>query len=258
MATDEGYWARDAFMFFEMARYGRIELGLTDSIAKKLGVGLPDVGGLRINDQSLIFKKIRPDGPIISDLTINDGRYSPRLNLASMPRNGIQFGTSLATSEHFDFSADAAIKIRQPYGRIKTAFTLGASFIDNPHNLRVGSGTQNLDADWRAQGSAGINIQYKGWIFGAGGRIVYDKNALGRPSDGVAAGAGLSYDLLKYTVSATYLFSDTGIWGNAHHYIDHTAIASLRYKYSKNVDGWVSLGLSTETPFLAAGIRVNF
>lgn len=259
LATSEGHFARDAFVFYEMASYGRVELGLTDSIAKKLGVGLPDVGGLRINDQSLIYKEIRPDGAVIADTTLGDGRYGPRINVASIPRSGMQYGLSLsALDSHYDFATDAAVKIRMPNGTLKTAFTLGASYIDSPDNMRVGTGAQNLTADWRAQATAGLNLQYKGWIMAATVRLVYDRDAVGRPSDGIAAGVGASYDLLKYTISATYLFSDTGIWDNHPAYANHTVLTSLRYKYSEHVDGWVSLGLSTDTPFVAAGMRLTF
>jgi len=70
---------------------------------------------------------------------------------------------------------------------------------------------------------------------------------------------GISYDLLKYTLSLTYIFSDTGIWQHdVRDYNDHTIVGSFRYKYSENVDGWVSLGWTTETPFVSAGMRLTF
>lgn len=260
LATSDGRAAADAFIFYEWASLGRVEMGLTDSIARKLGVGLPDVGGLRINDQSLIYKKIRPDGPVIADLTITDGRGAPRINIATMPRAGAQMGLSFSMLDpHYDFATDGAIKIRLPGGKLKTALTVGASYIESPDNMRVGTGSPRLTADWRAQASVGLNIQYNSWIIGLDTRVIYDRDAIGPASDGVATGAGVSYDLLKYTVSATYLFSDTGIFHDGDkNTINHTALMSLRYKYSKDLDGWISLGLSTDTPFVAAGMRVTF
>ena len=78
-------------------------------------------------------------------------------------------------------------------------------------------------------------------------------------SDGFAIGTGVSYDLLKYTVSLTYLLSDTGVWqSDVRDYIDHTLLSSFRYKYSENVDGWISVGITTKTPFVSAGLRVAF
>jgi len=89
-------------------------------------------------------------------------------------------------------------------------------------------------------------------------RVIYDENPIGPQSDGIAAGTGVSYDLLNYSVSLSYLFTDTGIWGDAPNYDDHTVIASFRYKYSQNVDGWISTGLSTSKAFLSAGMRLTF
>ena len=57
-AIDDDKPLREAFGFYENRDLGRIEIGFTDSIARKLGVGLPDVGGMRINDQPLFYKKI--------------------------------------------------------------------------------------------------------------------------------------------------------------------------------------------------------
>ena len=89
--------------------------------------------------------------------------------------------------------------------------------------------------------------------------MIYDEHAIGRPSDGIAAGTGVSYDLLKYSVSLSYLFSDTAIWSkNVDNYDVHSLIASVRYKYSENVDGWISGGITTDTPFVSAGMRVTF
>ena len=41
-------------------------------------------------------------------------------------------------------------------------------------------------------------------------------------------------------------------------FIDHTVVASFRYKYSENVDGWISGGATSETPFISAGMRITF
>ena len=69
----------------------------------------------------------------------------------------------------------------------------------------------------------------------------------------------LLFNILNYSVSLSYIFSDTGIWHkDAPDYTDHTVVASFRYKYSENVDGWMSIGMTTETPFVAAGMRIAF
>lgn len=259
IAVDDNRPLREAFGFYEHRKYGRIEFGVTDSIARKLGVGLPDVGGLRVNDRPLFYKKITPGGAVIGDTALSTGRRAMRINLASMPTHGGQYGLSVAgLTDDFKFAADTGVKFRYPTGKLKTAVALGASYMDAPDNYRADAFAPNVTADWRVQVSAGLNLQYNSWIVGLTGRVIYDENPIGIASDGIAAGAGVSYDLLKYSVSLSYLFSDTDVWDNRGGYIDHTGILSMRYKYSPNVDGWVSIGISSEKSFLAAGLRLTF
>ena len=259
-ATDDGRAMREAFGFYEIRDVGRIEMGFTDSIARKLGVGLPDVGGLRINDRPIFHKKIVPAGPVISDTNLTTGRSALRVNVVTAPQSGAQYGLSLAgVTDDYDFAVDAGLKIRRPSGKLKTAWAFGASFMDNPNGFSTDVYAPAVTADWRAQFTAGLNVQYNSWVWGTTARVIYDENPIGPISDGVVAGTGVSYDLMKYTVSLTYMFSDTGIWNkDVKDFMDHMLIGSFRYKYSENVDGWISLGVTSETPFVSAGMRLTF
>ncbi len=259
-AYDKGNFAREAFSFWEIQSVGRIEVGYTDSIARKLGVGLPDVGGLRINDRPLFNEKIIPDGPVIADTTLTSGRNAPRVNLVSVPINSVQYGVSVTGLTHdYDWALDAGLKIRRPSGKVKTAYSLGLSFMDNPNDFDAEVYTPGVTADWRAQMSAGMNLQYNSWILGLTGRVIYDQNPIGPVSDGFVVGSGVSYDLLKYSVSLTYMMSDTGVWqSDVPDFCDHMLIASFRYKYSEFVDGWMSGGITSQTPFISAGLRITF
>lgn len=259
LALYQDQWQRDAFIFFEDRSFGRIEVGFTDSIAMKLGVGLPDVGGLRINDNPLFYKKIDLGGAVISNTTLTSGRYDFRANLVSVPNKPLQYGMSVTgLSDNYDYAVDIGLKYRKPDGKTKTAVSFGASFIDNPNQMRTDIYAPKVTADWRAQVSAGMNLQYNSWIVGLSGRVIYDEDPL-TASDGVVFGTGVSYDLLKYSVSASYLFSDTGIWdSNIKDYMAHTGILSFRYKYSENVDGWISGGISAGLPFISAGLKAQF
>lgn len=259
-AYDKGNFAREAFSFWEIQSVGRIEVGYTDSIARKLGVGLPDVGGLRINDRPLFNEKIIPDGPVIADTTLTSGRNAPRVNLVSVPINSVQYGVSVTGLTHdYDWALDAGLKIRRPSGKVKTAYSLGLSFMDNPNDFDAEVYTPGVTADWRAQMSAGMNLQYNSWILGLTGRVIYDQNPIGPVSDGFVVGSGVSYDLLKYSVSLTYMMSDTGVWqSDVPDFCDHMLIASFRYKYSEFLDGWMSGGITSQTPFISAGLRITF
>lgn len=259
-AVDDKKYMREGFVFMQYKTLGRTEVGFTDSIARKLGIGLPDVGGLRINDKPLFYKKIKPLGPVIADTTMTTGRRALRLNVASVPVSGVQYGISVAgITDDYDYTIDAGLKIRQPNGKMKLAYSLGASFMGNPNGYCTDSYNPDVNADWRAQLTGGMNIQYKSWMFGLTTRLIYDHNPIGNVSDGLVVGTGVSYDILNYSLSLTYLFSDTGIWErNAPDYADHTVVGSFRYKYSQNVDCWMSLGMTTKTPFLSVGLRFTF
>lgn len=258
--VDDDKYIHDLFALWQVKGLGRMEVGLTDSVAEKLSLGLPDVGGLRMNDHPLIYKRIRPNGGIISDTTLKTGYYVPRVNVVSAQNGGMQYGLSVAgLTNDYDFTLDGGIKIRRPEGKTKTAYSLSASFMSRPDGFEASHYSPRVTADWRAQVAAGVNIQYNSLMFALTGRAIYDKNPIGNTADGIIVGTGVSYDLLKYTVSLTYTLSDTGIWrDDVDNFINHTVVSSFRYKYSEYVDGWLSLGLSLETPFVSAGMRVTF
>ena len=260
IALDEDKWWHEAFSFWQWRGVGRIELGLTDSVAHKLGLGLPDVGGLRINHDSLIYKKMGTTGPVIADPTITNGSESLRANIVAAYNPNLQYGLSISgLTGDYDYSIDAGIKIKNSSAKTKFALSLGASYMNHPNEFSTDTFTPATTADWRGQIYAGLNVQYNSLVMGLTGRIVYDENPVGTAVDGLVAGIGASYDILNYTLSLSYLFSDTGIWHDgADVSRDHTTVASFRYKYSQNVDGWMSVGMSRTWPFLAAGIRLTF
>ena len=259
-ALDDHDFAHDAFALWESRDLGRIEVGYTSSVATKLGVGIPDVGGLRVNHKPLFYKKILPHGSIIPDTSVTTGHGAPRVNLVTVPTNAGQYGLSVAAfGDEYDYAVDGGIKFRFPNGKLKSALSLGASFMDKPHNYNSVSYAPNINADWRAQGSIGYNLQYNSWIWGTSVLAIYDKNPVGAVGDGISAGTGLSYDILNYSLSLSYMYSKTGIWHNdVAQYYDHTVIGSVRYKYTENLELWTSVGLTTETPFLSAALKLSF
>ncbi|MCQ2580750.1 MAG: hypothetical protein MJ164_01075 [Alphaproteobacteria bacterium] len=259
-ALSEHDWAHDAFALYEVQDLGRVEIGLTHSVTHKLSVGIPDVGGLRVNHNPLFYKRISPDGNVIPNTHANSGHDAPRVNLVSVPTNVGQYGVSVAAfGEDYDYAVDGGVKFRFPNGKIKSALSLGASFMNNLDGFSPASYLDEVTADWRAQGSVGFNIQYNSWIFGTSAVAIYDKNPVGAPSDGISVGSGVSYDILNYSLSLSYLYSKTGVWHrDLPQYYDHTVIGSFRYKYSENMELWTSVGLTTKTPFLATALKVAF
>ena len=260
IALHEEDFYHDAFVFWHLHDIARIEIGYTNAVAHKLGLGLPDAGGLRINHDSLIYRKMGTGGVIIADPTITNGSDAPRVNIVSAAHKNVQYGISVAgLTDDYDYEVDAGLKLKYSEAKTKYAFSIGASFMSHPDKFSTDTFTEGATADWRGQVYSGLNIQYNSLVFGLTGRLIYDENPIGIATDGIAAGTGISYDILNYTLSATYMFSETGLWHKtAENYIDHTVLASFRYKYSQNVDGWTSVGMSREEPFLAAGIRITF
>ncbi len=250
-------FARDAFLFYEEKNIGRFEVGFTSPLSSKLGLGLPDVGGLRINDYAIFYDKISPDGPIISNPAASSQRYAWRASVATAPGGPWQFGLSITPySKHYRYAADMGAKWRNSGGKIKTSLALGASFIDKPENFIMDMYGALVTADFRTQFSAGLNIQYNSFVIGLTGRAVYDINPIGESGDGIQGGIGASYDLLKYSISASYVVSDTGVWqSDVKDYVTQTGILSFRYKYTSSLDLWLSGGISTDTPFISAGLR---
>ena len=265
-SVDDKEYVHDAFILFEDRTVGRIEFGLTHSIARKMGLGLPDVGYLRINDDSLLHKKLDLKKVLISDTTATTGHKALHLNVATTSTPYGQYGLSISgLTDDYNYAIDMAIKIKQPSGKLKTAYYAGISYMDKPENYLEHSFTPNVTADWRSQIALGINIQYNSWIIGTSARVIYDHNPIYIASDGLIAGAGVSYDLLQYSISLNYLYSDTTLWKHEQNIITreyndyiHTVLASFRYKYSENTHLFMSGGISSDTPFFAVGLNIGF
>ncbi len=260
VAINEDNFMREAFVFFENRSFFRIEFGMMESVARKLGVGLPDVGALRINDRPLFYDKISQRGPIIGDTVLTTGYKALRANIVSVPFSGVQYGVSVAgITDDYDYTVDFGLKIRRPTGKLKSVYSFASSFTKTPDHYRPDYFSYDVNADWRMQASMGMNLQYNSWIFGLNTRVIYDKDPMGVISDGLSAGAGLSYDILNYSLSMSYILSDTGIWHhNFENYIDNTLVASFRYKYSENVEAWFSTGFSSNKSFLMFGLKTIF
>lgn len=249
----------DAFGYTQTP-WGRLELGWTDSIATKLGLGLPDVGGLRIGRDPLVYDFANPS-PMLAETIISDTASALRANVVSAP-GPIQFGFSFAPkNQHFDSATDFGIKYKRAAGKTKLALSLGTSFIDNPDNLIGEIYAPRTTADWRTQISTGMNLQYNSWIWGIFAKAVYDQNPIGALSDGFALGTGVSYDFLKWSASASYMLSQIGVFHDGKDYFANTTIVSLRYKIDQFWNVWASGGIvsAKETsPFISAGLMLKF
>lgn len=249
----------DAFTYAE-SPWGRAELGWTDTIASKLGLGLPDVGGLRINNDPIIYDFANPE-PTISRGTISGTQFAFRANAVSAP-GPVQAGISFAPKQHhFDSATDIGLKYKLSGGKTKLAMSMGASFIDKPIDFMGDIYAARANADWRGQISAGLNLQYNSWVWGLNAKTTYDKNPIGSISDGISVGTGISYDFLKWSASASYMISQIGVFHDTKDYFTNTGIVSLRYKIDQFWNVWASGGVvsaNRTSPFISAGLMFKF
>ena len=265
--VEDKEYVHDAFVLFEDRSIGRAELGLTHSIARKMGLGLPDVGYLRINEKSILYKKLDLKQVLISDTTATTGHESPRLNLATRYTDYGQYGISVAGGgDDYDYAIDTAFKFKQPAGKFKAAYSLALSYMEKPHDYEENSFSPSVTADWRGQIATGVNLQYNSFVVGTSARLIYDRNPIIQNADGLVLGSGISYDLLQSSVSFNYLFSDTKVWNHrdkiTNEKLDgdylHTFLASFRYKYAKYTSLFMSAGFADTTPIFAVGIKAGF
>ncbi len=265
--VEDDEYIHDAFVLFEDRTVGRAEFGLTYSIARKMGLGLPDVGFLRINNKSILHNKLDLNKVLISDTTATTGHDALRLNLATISTEYGQYGISIAgPGGDFDFAIDAAAKFKKPLGKLKAAYSIALSYMDKPDGYEESSFTPPVTADWRGQIALGANLQYNSFVFGLSSRLIYDENPIAKTNDGLVLGTGVSYDLLQSSVSLNYIYSNTNIFEH-HDQITgdkmngdnlHTLIASFRYKYSEHTALFMSGGITDTTPFFAVGIKTGF
>lgn len=265
--VEDDEYIHDAFILFEDRDYGRAEFGLTHSVARKMGLGLPDVGSLRVNDKSILYKKLDIKKVLISDTTATTGHESLRLNLATKYTEYGQYGISLSGGgDDYDYAIDAAFKLKYPTGKLKSAYYVALSYIDKPEKYSENSFSPKVSADWRGQIAMGINLQYNSFIWGTSARLIYDHDPIIKTADGIIAGTGISYDLLQSSISLTYLFSDTNLWDH-HDKITHekmngdylnTILISFRYKYTEHTSVFMSAGFTNSEPFFAVGLKTGF
>ena len=265
--VEDDEYIHDAFVMFENRNYGRVELGLTHSVARKMGLGLPDVGYLRINDKSILYKKLDLKRVLISDTTATTGHETLRMNIATRATEYGQYGLSISGGgDDYDYAIDGAFKLRRPNGKLKSAYYIALSYIEKPEDYSENSFSPNVTADWRGQIAMGVNLQYNSFIWGTSARMIYDENPIAKTADGFVAGTGVSYDLLQSSLSLSYLFSDTNVWNHrdkitnekmAGDYL-HTILASFRYKYTKQTSVFMSGGMTDKKLFFAVGLRSGF
>jgi len=271
--VEQGFAARDAFAFLE-TNYGRVEAGWTESIATKMGLTLPDVGGTRINNAPFFLPD---DFTGYTNPRVFGNQFAWRMNMATMPTNPIQFGMG-TTSWHqsqagFNNSTDVALRFRKPEGRIKSSVSAGFSYVERPMGFKADAFLPPVFATARYQGTLAGNVQWGSLLWAVTTKVTVDQNpdlacdaCAGFRTDGIQVGTGASYDVLSMSFSANYIFSNIGVFGHDTNVINnHTAMMSARYKIDQFFSVWATGGslFSSDpiigiNPFFSAGVTARF
>jgi len=266
--VDQGFFAKDGFLFLE-TEWGRIETGWTESIATKMGLTLPDVGGTRINNAPFF---LTDDFIGITNPRIFGNQFAWRANIATMPTKPVQFGMGRTfwnqTQAGFNNSTDIALRFRKPEGRIKSSISAGFAYVEKPRGFQSDAFLPPVFADTRYQGTLAGNLQWGSLLLAVTSKVTIDDNPdvshSGFRTDGLQVGGGASYDVLSLSFSANYIYSSIGIFGNEI-INNHTAIISARYKIDKFFSIWTTGGslFSSQAaiginPFISGGITARF
>ena len=257
-AHDYNKFAKDAFLYAE-AGIGRLELGWTESVAAKMALTLPDVGGTRINNAGLFYKD---DFYGITNPTIRGTQYALRANAVTSPDDPWQIGigVTFGNPDGFNQSIEVGAKYKSLYGDTKTSISLGYGYTDKPRGMIGDWYLAPTFADYRQQATIGFNLQYGSLLWAITAKATYDTNPIGLPTDGLQAGTGFSYDFLSWSASINYILSDVGLWQHDDE-IAHTGVFSLRKKITKNFNVWGSTGLVRNDKtnyFVFGGLGVTF
>ncbi len=261
--SNNQYGLRDAFVYIQNNRVGRIEVGRTDPIAMKLHVFVPDVSGLRIHSKSFIYKYMLYDEYADTTTADTSSYRMNRISVVSAGRRQFQFGFSFAPGDKInDFDNrkinsawDFGIRYRNNDFKFKPAVSFGTVYIDNPVGRFGDTYSAAIDADYRLEFSSGFNLSYNSFVFGLSGKYVYDKGNLLGAEENYVLGSGLSYDLLAWSFSLGYYFSE-----NSNEDVRTLAVSS-RYKFNESMDCWFSVGsvsADKNSGFVASGLRFKF
>ena len=247
-------FAKDAFVYMGHD-FGRIEVGWTESVAAKLALTLPDVGGTRLNNQAFFYD----DFVGITNPVIYGTEYAWRVNMIVVPSNEVQagFARTVGNPAGFNSATDFGFRYKNPNGNIKTSFSFGFSYIDNLKNFISDEYLPPTYADSRYVATTGFNMQSGSLLWAITGKKIIDYKAVGIKTDGWQAGTGFSYEFLSWATSVNYIFSDSA------DFLAHTIIGSLRYKITRNFNVWGSAGVVylenfDDNRFVSFGLGVVF
>lgn len=206
----------EVFVYYQN-NYGRIEAGLTKSVAEKAHVGAPFVGNIDL-DESFAFSFIENPGVEISSSTaLNSDQEINKISYITPPRqSGFQFsagyipGNGMSGSEglhHEDFtlkkedSFDSAyvssLKYKQTFGALSlTVSSAAAEYKDVVYDTAT-----NLKGN-QTEGSFGINLSYRGFVIGGAYKDIKADEVL---TPGASAGVA-KLNSKSYSFGAAYEF----------------------------------------------------
>ena len=248
-ATGNQRWLDDVYTYAE-TKYGKVELGATDNVAKKLHNGAPEVGPLdtiKIANWLGVIPAVSLDST-----TIKFGGNSKKISYFSPKFYGFQLGASYipgaARFGAFQITHNGA----QPSGVLKAnnafsnAYAISGAYEGKFSGVTVGADVaygsvgfrNNLFKKNQEQYSFGADVSFSGFTVGAGYSF-YDWN-LNRKNNDQSFELGVGYENGPYAVSANYFFSKIGKYMGTEMSKFQKYQVSGKYKLGAGVDAFAT------------------
>ena len=251
-STDFGQrYLGDVYAYAE-SKYGKVELGATDNVAKKLHNGAPEVGPLD-NAKIVNWLGLGDVDVVLGSTAIDLDSNAKKISYFSPKFYGFQVGASWVPGADgkegaFDVAANGAsapsdVLRASVFDEFTRMYVLSAAYNNKFGGVTVGAdfGFGNIQVagvDNLNHYSFGADVGFSGFTIGAGYTIL-DHNAKGLKND-KAFEIGAAYENGPYAVSANYFLSKDGKVGGEKQGKVQIYKVSGKYKLGAGVDAFAT------------------
>ena len=245
LTGDQG-WLDDVYAYAE-TKYGKVELGATDNVAKKLHNGAPEVGPLdtiKIANWLGTIPFVRLDST-----TIDFDGNNKKVSYFSPKFYGFQLGASYVpgatAKEAFELTRNGAQSsgVTKDDDDFSNAYVVSGAYEGKFGGVTVGAdvayGNRKPKGDKRIeQYSFGADVSFSGFTVGAGYSFI-DENKRFFKND-KSFELGVAYENGPYAVSANYFLSKMGKIANVKMGKFQKYEISGKYKLGAGVDAFAT------------------
>jgi len=241
-------WLDDVYAYAE-SKYGKVELGATDNVAKKLHNGAPSVSVL---DTAKIVNWLGLENTFVElgSTTIDFDSNARKVSYFTPKFYGFQVAASYIPGAEevgaFEIARDGALApstVNKDGADFTNAYVVSAAYEGKFSGVTVGAdvayGNYKPEGDKRVeQYSFGADVGFSGFTIGAGYTFV-DENTHGYKNDR-AFELGVAYENGPYAVSANYFVSKDGKVGGVKQGKFQKYEVAGKYKLGAGVDAFAT------------------